>query len=305
MSKLDPPYRLGAQLVFGGGLRVSECARLRVKDLDPERHELTGRRGAAPAHHTRICPATPTGRTRRLNTARSRTTGRVGIQTGPPPAEPARRAPRTTNGQLIVRSRGRHPYGPSPPCRRQPGGLSFPRRVETRPDAPCRRCRHPRVRPACRHRLTDGTTADTPVAIVTRGPHLSAATTPSAEPTTQHARPTTTTLAGSGAQARLDNDDGRPSRPMPSYFVVNNFDTRNSGSPASGSGPCFACETPPPTPCPTPAVFRMRNTTAPQALRPATRSAITTHGYYGTIEPSPSVQNRLRIRLANPSNSNA
>ncbi|MCH2159752.1 MAG: integron integrase [Oleiphilaceae bacterium] len=34
ISQLDGSYRLMAQLMYGGGLRISECLRLRVKDLD-------------------------------------------------------------------------------------------------------------------------------------------------------------------------------------------------------------------------------------------------------------------------------
>lgn len=48
MKLLDRgPHRIAGQLMYGGGLRVSECAMLRVKDLDldlDEPDEL--RRGA-------------------------------------------------------------------------------------------------------------------------------------------------------------------------------------------------------------------------------------------------------------------
>ena len=45
LAELPGPYRLAAQLMYGAGLRVSECASLRLKDLDFERLELTVRRG--------------------------------------------------------------------------------------------------------------------------------------------------------------------------------------------------------------------------------------------------------------------
>ena len=39
------PYRLMARLMYGAGLRVMECCRLRVKDVDLERNQLTVRQG--------------------------------------------------------------------------------------------------------------------------------------------------------------------------------------------------------------------------------------------------------------------
>lgn len=45
LRELSEPYRLMAQLLYGSGLRLMECVRLRVKDLDFSRHELTVRDG--------------------------------------------------------------------------------------------------------------------------------------------------------------------------------------------------------------------------------------------------------------------
>jgi integron integrase len=45
LAKLDDPYRLMGQLMYGSGLRLLECLRLRVKDIDFERDEITVREG--------------------------------------------------------------------------------------------------------------------------------------------------------------------------------------------------------------------------------------------------------------------
>ncbi|MCI0701583.1 MAG: integron integrase, partial [Planctomycetia bacterium] len=45
LANLDNPYRLMGQLMYGSGLRLLECLRLRVKDLDFERREITIREG--------------------------------------------------------------------------------------------------------------------------------------------------------------------------------------------------------------------------------------------------------------------
>src|SRR5262249_43561567 len=41
----DEPYPLMARLLYGAGLRLMECCRLRVKDVDRERNTLTVRQG--------------------------------------------------------------------------------------------------------------------------------------------------------------------------------------------------------------------------------------------------------------------
>jgi integron integrase len=40
LSNLNPPYRLMASLLYGSGLRLMECLRLRVKDLDLNRNQI-------------------------------------------------------------------------------------------------------------------------------------------------------------------------------------------------------------------------------------------------------------------------
>lgn len=45
LAELPSPLHLCASLMYGGGLRVSECLALRVKDVDLERHEITVRGG--------------------------------------------------------------------------------------------------------------------------------------------------------------------------------------------------------------------------------------------------------------------
>jgi site-specific recombinase XerD len=42
---LSPPYDLCVALMYGSGLRVTECVRLRVKDVDLERREIVVRSG--------------------------------------------------------------------------------------------------------------------------------------------------------------------------------------------------------------------------------------------------------------------
>jgi integron integrase len=45
LSHLDEPFRLCVSLMYGSGLRVTECLRLRVKDVDLERREVVVRAG--------------------------------------------------------------------------------------------------------------------------------------------------------------------------------------------------------------------------------------------------------------------
>lgn len=45
LGRLPEPVRLCAQLMYGGGLRISECLSLRVKDLDVDRREIVLRQG--------------------------------------------------------------------------------------------------------------------------------------------------------------------------------------------------------------------------------------------------------------------
>jgi integron integrase len=45
IAQLPQPHQLMAQLLYGSGLRLTECLRLRVKDLDFEQRQLTVRSG--------------------------------------------------------------------------------------------------------------------------------------------------------------------------------------------------------------------------------------------------------------------
>ena len=45
MASLDGMYSLMARLIYGSGMRLMECVRLRVKDVDFDRHEVTVREG--------------------------------------------------------------------------------------------------------------------------------------------------------------------------------------------------------------------------------------------------------------------
>lgn len=57
IAALDHPYRLIAGLMYGAGLRVSEAARLRVKDMDLERRVITVRDGKGGKDRTTVLPA--------------------------------------------------------------------------------------------------------------------------------------------------------------------------------------------------------------------------------------------------------
>jgi len=45
LRELEDPYRLCVELMYGSGLRVTECVRLRVKDVDLDRREIVVREG--------------------------------------------------------------------------------------------------------------------------------------------------------------------------------------------------------------------------------------------------------------------
>jgi len=56
LRELAEPYRLMAQLLYGSGLRLMECIRLRVKDLDFGCHELTVRDGKGDKDRVTMLP---------------------------------------------------------------------------------------------------------------------------------------------------------------------------------------------------------------------------------------------------------
>ena len=45
LKQLQNPYRLMAAIIYGGGLRLSECLKLRIKDIDFQNNILTIRSG--------------------------------------------------------------------------------------------------------------------------------------------------------------------------------------------------------------------------------------------------------------------
>jgi integron integrase len=53
---LEQPYRLAAQLMYGAGLRVNECLRLRVKDVDFSGNQLIVRAGKGGKDRRTILP---------------------------------------------------------------------------------------------------------------------------------------------------------------------------------------------------------------------------------------------------------
>ena len=56
LEYLEDPYRLMVLLMYGGGLRLMECARLRVKDVDLERRVLTVRDGKGAQDRVTVLP---------------------------------------------------------------------------------------------------------------------------------------------------------------------------------------------------------------------------------------------------------
>ncbi|WP_290648262.1 integron integrase, partial [Aquisalimonas sp.] len=56
IGQLQSPYGLMASLMYGAGLRVVECARLRVKDFDFDRKTITVRNGKGGKDRTTLLP---------------------------------------------------------------------------------------------------------------------------------------------------------------------------------------------------------------------------------------------------------
>lgn len=56
IEKLEPIYRLPAQLQYGAGLRVSELVNLRIKDVDTERRQLMVRAGKGNKDRVTVVP---------------------------------------------------------------------------------------------------------------------------------------------------------------------------------------------------------------------------------------------------------
>jgi integron integrase len=58
LAEIKGPHRLVATLLYGGGLRLIECLRLRVKDIDWARHQLCVRQGKGRKDRYTTLPAT-------------------------------------------------------------------------------------------------------------------------------------------------------------------------------------------------------------------------------------------------------
>ena len=56
LDRLQGQHRLAAELQYGGGLRLSEVVRLRVKDIDPVREQITVRCGKGDRDRTTVLP---------------------------------------------------------------------------------------------------------------------------------------------------------------------------------------------------------------------------------------------------------
>lgn len=56
LGHLDGVHRLIAGLLYGAGLRLSGCLRLRIKDLDPDRRQITVRRGKGEKDRVTLLP---------------------------------------------------------------------------------------------------------------------------------------------------------------------------------------------------------------------------------------------------------
>lgn len=57
IEKLEPVYRLPAQLQYGAGLRVSELVNLRIKDVDTERRQISVRMGKGDKDRVTVVPS--------------------------------------------------------------------------------------------------------------------------------------------------------------------------------------------------------------------------------------------------------
>lgn len=60
LSELDGDVRIMAELMYGGGLRLSECLRLRVLDVDFGRHEVVVHQGKGAKDRLTVLPASVT-----------------------------------------------------------------------------------------------------------------------------------------------------------------------------------------------------------------------------------------------------
>ncbi len=149
LEQLSGPTRLMAALMYGAGLRLSECCRLRVGDLDFERGLVIVREGKGVRDRCTVLPKSLVDDIRRhLTLVRQ---GYVtdlsrGIPSSSAPGPDPRRCGPTPLGRRVAGSRvvtppGRPPSGrkPSSPC---PNGRCDPGRLRPEPNGrtawPCR-----------------------------------------------------------------------------------------------------------------------------------------------------------------------
>jgi len=65
LSELTGVYALMAGLLYGSGLRLMECIRLRVKDIDFEKHQIVVRGAKGAKDRITILPEKYTGNLRK------------------------------------------------------------------------------------------------------------------------------------------------------------------------------------------------------------------------------------------------
>ncbi len=56
LDRLEPPFRLIGEILYGSGLRLGESIALRVKDIDFERHQITVRGGKGARDRPALLP---------------------------------------------------------------------------------------------------------------------------------------------------------------------------------------------------------------------------------------------------------
>ena len=97
LRHLDGPIRLCAQLMYGGGLRLTECVTLRIKDIDIDRRELVIRDGKGRKDRRAPLPESCVSALRRQIEARRRENARdsrIEVQTTGIPDSFLRKNPR-------------------------------------------------------------------------------------------------------------------------------------------------------------------------------------------------------------------
>jgi integron integrase len=96
LRRLDDPLSLCAQLMYGGGLRLTECVSLRIKDVDIDRREVTVRGGKGGKDRRTPLPESSLSQLRRHLEIRRRETTRdlrIGVRTTGIPAALLRKYP--------------------------------------------------------------------------------------------------------------------------------------------------------------------------------------------------------------------